>query len=91
MVKLGVIFITIFLFSCSKHLKVIDKDQTLVTIESFPNMDTTIMVKDYFIKYRKERGYIIGNVESPFADGHGSFKTTNSVTIDITSGKLSIF
>ena len=50
-----------------------------------------IMVKDYFIKYRKEGGYIIGNVESPFADGQGSFKTTHSVTIDITGGKLSIF
>jgi hypothetical protein len=81
----------IFLVSCSHQLKVVENNQTLVTIENFPKKDTTIMVKDYFIKYRKEGGYIIGNVESPFADGQGSFKTTNSVTIDIAGGKLSIY
>ena len=91
MLKFIVVITSIFLVSCSNHLKVIDKDQTIITIENFSNQDTTIMVKDYFIKYRKEGGYIIGNVESPFADGQGSFKTTHSVTIDITGGKLSIF
>ena len=36
--------------SCAKKLKIVEKEQVLFTIESFPKNDTTIMVKDFFIK-----------------------------------------
>lgn len=91
MLKYPPIFVFLLLSSCSNKLKVIDKDQTLVTIEDFPSKDTTIMVKDFFIKYRQEGAYIIGSVESPFADGHGNFKSSKSTTIDISDGKFAIY
>lgn len=77
--------------SCSKQLKIVEKEKTLATIESFPKKDTTIMVKDFFIKYRGDGPYIIGKVESPFTEGQGSFKSSSSVTIDLSGGKLSIY
>jgi len=91
MLKFGVIFVMIFMISCSKQIKVVENNKTLVTIDEFPKSDTMIMVKDYFIKYHEEGPYIIGTIESPFSDGNGKFKSSKSVTIDISDGKLSIF
>jgi hypothetical protein len=91
MLKYSLITLCILGFSCSKKLKIVEKEQILVTIESFPKNDTTIMVKDFFIKYRGEGPYIIGEVESPFTEGHGNFKSSSSVTIDLSGGKLSIY
>jgi hypothetical protein len=91
MLKFYAIFYAIFLFSCSKQLKIVEKNQTIVTIENFPQKDTTIMIRDFFIKYRAEGPYIMGSVESPFTEGHGTFKSSKSVTIDISEGKLAIF
>lgn len=90
MLKFGVIFVTIFMISCSKQIKVVENNKTLITIDEFPKSDTMIMVRDYFIQYRKDGAYIIGSVESPFTDGNGSFKSSSSVNIDITDGKLVI-
>jgi hypothetical protein len=78
-------------FSCSKKLKIVENEQVLATIESFPKNDTTIMVKDFFIRYRGDGPYIVGEVESPFADVHGIFKSTKSTTIDISDGKFAIY
>lgn len=78
-------------FSCAKKMKIVEKEQVLFTIESFPKNDTTILVKDFFIKYRGEGPYIIGEIESPFTEGHGNFKSSSSVTIDLSGGKLSIY
>jgi hypothetical protein len=89
--KYGLFAICLLGLSCAKKLKIVEKEQVLVTIESFPKKDTTIMVKDFFIKYRGEGPYIIGEVESPFTEGHGNFKSSSSVTIDLTSSKLSIY
>ncbi len=91
MIKYAPIFVFLLLSSCSKQLKIVEKGQNLVTIEDFPSKDTTIMIKDYFIKYRQESPYIIGSVESPFADVHGNFKSSKSTTIDITEGKFAIY
>lgn len=91
MLKYPPIFVFLLLSSCSKQLKIVEKDKILVTIEDFPSTDTTIMVKDFFIKYRGEGAHIIGSVESPFADGHGNFKSSKSTTIDITEGKFAIY
>ena len=81
MLKFGVIFVMIFMISCSKQIKVVENNKTLVTIDEFPKSDTMIMVKDYFIKYHEEGPYIIGTIESPFSDGNGKFKSSKSVTI----------
>ena len=81
----------VFLIACSNELKVVEKGQTLVTIDKFPAKDTMIMVKDYFITYKKEGMYILGSVESPFSEGNGQFKSSKSVTIDISDNKFSIY
>jgi hypothetical protein len=91
MLKYSLFALCLFGISCSKSLKIIEKERVLATIESFPKNDTTIMVKDFFIKYRGEGPYIIGEIESPFTEGHGNFKSSSSVTIDLSGGKLSIY
>lgn len=91
MLRLAVISLVLFIVSCSRQIKIMENNKTLVSIDQFPKSDTMIMVKDYFIKYREEGPYIIGTIESPYSDGNGKFKSSISVTIDISDGKLSIF
>lgn len=86
------VFLSFFLFlACTNTLKVVEKGQTLAEINQFPSKDTMIAVRDYFITYRQEGIYIVGKVESPFSDGSGNFKSSSSVTIDVSDGKLNIF
>lgn len=85
------IAVSILLIACNQQLVIKENEQTLATIREFPEKDTVIMMKDFFIKYRKDGVYLVGEVESPFVDSRGNFKSTSSVTIDISKGQVAIY
>lgn len=82
---------TLCLFvSCHHSIRVYDGNNLLTTIEVVKEVDTTIVIKDYYITYRKSGLSVIGKVENSFSERKGEFKSMKSVEINISDKNFGI-
>lgn len=89
--KLLVVLALTASFACQQKLKVTENQKILFLTESFPEKDTTILVNDFYITYKKSGKELIGAVE-PMIGEHprADFKSTGNIVIELDSNQFRV-
>lgn len=90
---IGTIFFIFSLFAYfinNKSLKIYENDKLVAEITQFPKTDTSIMVKNYFIKYKAGFIYLEGTVDNSFNQSNGSFQSFRNVNLYFVGEEIRI-